>query len=120
MSLSDKWYSLPTWGKWTVGIFAIVTVDAIFVAWGERRFVAAFAEHFAAIVLYYGVLFGGVAAGYWGGSKTFKKTSKTWLAWTIGILATLAVWFLTVVTEEIPGVGWRIKKIQEFSGSYEY
>lgn len=105
-------------------LIAIITLalllDAISMAWGEIRFVAGFAESFVAIVLHWSILFGGVAGGVYAGYKVVIYTSKNWLGWIAGIVACAAIWGLGTFANEIPGVGWRMKRMLETSSDYEY
>lgn len=105
----DKWSTLPTWAKWTIGISVVVLIDAVSVARHERDFFAGLAEHSVAIVLRYGTLAITIAAGVWVGMQVAKR-SKAWLGWVAGIGAAVAVGLVTMsATAAIPGVGWRIE-----------
>lgn len=108
--LFDRWSEWPAWARWTSGIGAIVLLDSVRAAWGERDFVAGVAETFAAYLLYYGGLAGALAAGAWIGSKIAKASSKDWLGWLIGIVTVAVLWLgLANITDHIPGVSWRMK-----------
>lgn len=83
-------------------------------AFGEKRVIAAFAEGFVANVLYQGVPLGAAVAGYFSGKKVDDKTGQRWLAWVIGIVVFTAIALpARMISEEIPGVGWRIEKMSE-------
>lgn len=117
-AIGRVWWSLPTWGKWVAGIAAVVLIDAIGASIGERRFVAAVAENFAARILYYGTPLGGSALGALAGIRIHRHFQSDWMAWSGGVIVALgAIVALGIVTSDIPGVGWRIKQARD-SGCY--
>ena len=110
--LFDRWSEWPTWARWTSGIGAIVLLGSVRAAWGERDFVVGVAETFVAYLLHSGGPIAAMAAGTWIGIKMAKASSKDWLGWMIGIV-TFAVLSLglAIVTDDIPGIGWRMRAI---------
>jgi hypothetical protein len=46
------WHRLPTWGTWAAVILCLLSVDAIRMAWGDRRPVGAFFEALVALLIY--------------------------------------------------------------------
>jgi len=110
--LVDRWNELPTWAKWTVGVGVILTLDAIRMAWGERRFVAALAESFVANLLYWGLVAGGLAAAIWIGVRVAITSHKSWLGWVVGVVTYLGSGFILLpIFQQIPGVGWRFESL---------
>jgi len=104
----------PNWVAYLLIAFSFLATPAYLSAWDEKRVIAAFAEWLVAHMLYYGVSIGGIAAGYFVGCKVYKRTSRQWLGWVVGILIGLTV-VVTVwgVCSKIPGIGWRMEKITE-------
>ncbi len=117
--LLDKFQNLPSWAKWLIVILAISSLDAIHIAWGERRFIAGFAESLIAVLLYWTIVLGSFAVGIYAGSKAAEYTAKKWLGWIVGIVAFIAVSFIGTLTHKIPGVGWRIERMLD-APSYDY
>jgi hypothetical protein len=109
----DKFMELPVWARWLVGILIVISVDAIHMAWGERYFGIAFFESLVAVLLYWATALGAIAVGLWAGIKVAKRTSRTWFGWIVGIAVLFAALNLRDMTKEIPGVGWRIKKMEQ-------
>lgn len=104
----DKWSAWPTWAKWTSGIGAVVLVEAVMVASGERDFAAALVQHIAALILRYGMIALAIGGGWWVGVKVAKRW-KPWIGWVAGIAFGLAVvWFGIDAIAAIPGVGDRV------------
>ena len=121
-SYRDKLYcrflDLPTWARWEIGIIVVITlflvIPAVQDAWGEKRFVGAFAEAFVAHALYkiglIVTLFLGASPGLW----IADTSGRDWLGWVVGLPIFLAVVFIYFwISEHIPGVGWRFKELME-------
>lgn len=111
--IADGFLELPVWARWALAILAIMSVDALFIAWGERRPVAAFAESLVAVTAYWATGLGSIALGIWGGVTVAKKTARTWAGWAAGIAIIFLFSFSRLLVKEIPGVGWRVEKIEE-------
>ena len=104
----ETWSGWPTWVKWTSGLGAVVLLEAVSVASGERDFLTGMVEHSAALVLRYGVLALAVGAGWWVGLKIAERT-KTWIGVVSGITLFLLIGGLGLpMVTSIPGVGWRV------------
>ena len=73
-------FEFPAWAKWVAVVLALVTVDALFMAWGERRPVAAFAECLVAVIAYWMTGVGTIILGIWGGVTVQDGHPKTGLA----------------------------------------
>lgn len=116
----DRFHRLPTWGKWTVAFTAFASATALGQAWGERRFVAGFAEALVAVVLYWGTMFVPLVAGIAGGMKVAERTRRDWLGWIVGVVIVLAGIMTGNLARDIPGVGWRIEKMEEEADSKGY
>jgi hypothetical protein len=116
----DKLAELPVWTRWVAGIVLITSVDAIRMAWGERHFVGAFSESFVAVLLYWATLLGSFALAIWAGSKVGGRTSRAWLGWFVGIVVLFSAFEVRDVVKEIPGVGWRIKMMEQAHDDYDY
>lgn len=112
-AMMDGFFELPLWARWVLAILAIMSVDALFLAWGERRPVAAFAESLVAVTAYWATGLGSIALGIWGGVTAAKKTGRTWIGWIAGIAIMFLAGFSRLLVKEIPGIGWRIEKIEE-------
>ncbi len=89
-----------------IAIVALAIIgDAISGAWGERRFVAAFAEELVAGFLHL-LFFGSPILAIYVGEKFYKKSKV--LSWIVGIAMFLLVFeLLSFTASQIPGVGWR-------------
>lgn len=90
------------------------SIGAIRTAWGEHRFVAVFAEHFAAEWLF---IFGGpgwfsIVLGGFVGMKIWQRTKRKVISWIVGIAMIFALWGATsALAQSIPGVDWRYEEI---------
>ena len=109
----ETWSGWPTWAKWTSGLGAVVVPQAAFSAAGESDFVSGFGQEIVATVLRYGLMVVGVGVGIWMGMQVAKRT-RTWFGWTAGLIVFSAVMvFGTNIAEALPGVGWRIKAMND-------
>jgi hypothetical protein len=100
-----------------VAFLIALSIDSIAAVWGERRPVGGFFEEFIARALIWGISFGSIAAGVWGGVKVHERTNSTISGWIVGlIMAVLIGIAATVLTSKIPGVNWRIDRY--FADSY--
>lgn len=100
---------------------SLVVLDAMAIggiqdAWGEHRFVAAFAESVVAQFLYLagplGALIGGVVV-----AEKLRKRWKRFPGWALFVVG-LAVFIIIAASVRIlghlmPGVGWRIERMLE-------
>jgi len=82
-------------------------------AWGEKRFVGSFFESFVAELLYFGVPIAAIVVGIAGGIYVHGRTNSKFAGWTLGLLLMLGIGGLRIFAEDIPGVGWRIQKMDE-------
>ena len=80
---------------------------------GRRRPVAAFAEFLVAVTAYWATGLGAIALGIWGGVAAARKTARTWVGWIAGIAITFLAGFSRQLVKEIPGVGWRVERIEK-------
>ncbi len=113
MKIIDAFMELPVWARWFVVILAVMSVDALVMAWGERRPVAAFAEALVATTAYWVTGVGTILLGLWGGVTVARKTLRNWVGWIAGVAIALAAGLSRLLVKEIPGVGWRVEKIEE-------
>lgn len=96
--------------------FVWVAAPAYFMAWDEKRVIAAFAEWFFAHCLYYGMSFGAIGFGGFIGYKVYKKTSRQWAGWVVGIIIVILVaTSIYGLAANIPGVNWRLEQISDES-----
>lgn len=103
--------------KW---LFLIVlgcfVLDGIQDAWGEHRFIAAFAESIVAQFLYWAGPIGGAAGGLALAEWLRKRPIKIpgWIMFIAGagvfVLVTLGV---QLVGDAMPGVGWRMERMRQ-------
>lgn len=111
----ERWMELPYWFRWGMaglGIFWII--PAFIAAWGEWRFVAAFAEILFAYAFYWIILIASLGLGIFAGKKTAQKSGHTWLGWVVGIVVVVAVYgLINNWVSHIPGVGWRFRKMMD-------
>ncbi len=117
-------YSKDKKAKWIGSIctaIALLGIPAYWLAWDEKRVVAAFAEWFVVLVFFYAIPIGSIAAGYFVWNKIYIKTARKWLAWIAGIVvALMIVLSLKEFSSKIPGVGWRLEKMSEDTEEYDY
>jgi hypothetical protein len=119
--LLDWWHQLPTWGKWTIGILSIFSIDALRMAWGDGRPAGAFFESLVAVTLYWGMILGTFAGAIWVGLQVSKRSSLRFLGWIAGIAFFLVFGTATLLlTRKIAGVGWRIQALMESDHEREY
>lgn len=112
--LMDRWEQLPTWAKWTIGVSAFYLIVSVFDAWGEERFVGGIAESLVARVVVDGSFVGGLIGGVVLGRWAFLRTGKNvWIGWLAGIVAFMAIGSLRFLGEAVPGVGWRIRMMND-------
>jgi accessory gene regulator protein AgrB len=110
-----KNHKYPNWVGCFLMTTALFAIQPYIMAWNEKRVVAAFAEWLIVDTVIYGGGIAMIAAGYFTGTKIYKKFSRKWLAWLLGIIVGLTVGMIIVeIGREIPGVGWRIDKIMDF------
>lgn len=112
-AVMDGFFELPVWARWIAVVLALMSVDALLMAWGERRPVAAFAECLVAVIAYWMTGVGTIILGIWGGVTVARKASRNWVGWVAGIAITLGAGFSRLLVKEIPGVGWRVERIEE-------
>jgi hypothetical protein len=106
------WHRLPTWGTWAAVILCLLSVDAIRMAWGDRRPVGAFFEALVALLIYWGAAIGLFVGGIWGGVKVAERSS--FLGWVAGFAIYVAVAAVVFsVSAHIPGVGWRVDRLMQ-------
>lgn len=111
-AIGRVWRPLPSWAKWVVGVAGVILLDAVTSSVGDRRFVASVAENFVAKILYYGVPLGSVALGVLAGMRIHTRYSNS-IAWIGGISVAFATSFvLFALTSDIPGVSWRLQRMQ--------
>lgn len=104
------------WRIASLFLIVVCSVPAVIAAFEERRPIAAFAETFVAEMIVLVVGLGSVAAGIYAGMKARKHSLL--LGWVCGIAVFTAVGFGSLVIGlSIPGVGWRIERMQS-SGDY--
>lgn len=106
--LLGAFIDLPLWGKFLVAFVVLCLIDGVWLAWGERKFVAGVAEATLAVALYWGSIIASLGLGYFLGKKTKEKSNCNTLGWVVGILVFLVIGTISgLVISEIPGVGWR-------------
>jgi PHD/YefM family antitoxin component YafN of YafNO toxin-antitoxin module len=97
-----------------IGAFLILAlaIDAIGMAWGDRRPVGAFFEAFVAQGVYFGTILGSFGGAVWAGIKVFEKSKSKSLGWIAGIFLYAVVGTAVfALFSQIPGVGWRIERL---------
>jgi hypothetical protein len=101
-----------------IALFAFVWIaaPAYFMAWDEKRVIAAFAEWFIAHFFFYGMGIAAISSGGYIGYRLYKKTSRQWIGWLAGIVVGVMVATLIAgVATNIPGVDWRLEQISDES-----
>ena len=102
---------LPLWAQIGIGFVALCSLDALFMAWGDRHFFASFALSLIAVILHWILIFGSLLVPIWAGCATAERTRRDWLGWIVGLAVLAGCLELGYRAEGIPGVGWRIEKI---------
>ena len=119
-TINTRFWTLPLWGSFAVVVTALLALQAVFMAWGSRHFVTAWLQSFVAVSLYWFSILGSIALAYLAGWKTSQTSGHTWLGWAVGITVFVACTYVSTLFEDIPGIGWRIELIREYSGTSEY
>lgn len=110
--LINKFLELPKWAKYlSIFIFSCVFYG-VEQAWGERRFIANFAEATFTAALHIGsiVISLFLTAPIW--RFVEARTRNKYFVWIVGTLFFLIVMaLLSFIIMEIPGVGWRYEQM---------
>jgi hypothetical protein len=129
--LKSKWF------KYSIYASLFLAFGAFCNSWNEKRFFAACAGNFVALLFHYGGITLGIACGCFVGTRIAEKTSnlykhlykkifpdqlffsytKPWpavlLGWFAGIgIGVLIFFIIYAIGKLIPGVGWRLNIIE--------
>ena len=99
-------------------LFAFIWVAAAaeFIAWDERRVIAKKTEWFFAHLFHYAISLGTIGSGGFIGYKVYKKSSRQWAGWVVGIIIGILVGAsIYGLASNIPGVNWRLELISDES-----
>lgn len=105
----SKWKDLRKW----LGIFVSwCVINGVFMAVGEHRYIAGFAEATVATSLYLSGTFLPVFVGIYAGVKIKEKLASRVFGWIFGIFICIALFAVfQTASRAIPGVGWRLEKM---------
>ena len=105
--------------KWVgIAFVGFTCLDAIGSAWGDTRPVGAFFEEFVARFVNFGLPLVACGLSIWAGILCARRMDRTWVGWLVGLSLFFVFGVLgAMIFSEIPGVGWRIDRLQQQQGT---
>ena len=100
-------------------LFAICCLYSVSTAWGEKYFIAVFAENFVMYFLWLSVVIGGGFGSLFAGYKVADKAKNGWVGLVAGIFLFWCSLHIINLMHKIPGVSTRLEQMLHNGSPYD-